>query len=86
MIASTHNGGTAAVDKVYLDGIEAKSVTYADTDNGFIVRAKKDAKDQFIVHNDHIVSEAVTGKVEITLKLGWAYCRHSESFKLYKRF
>lgn len=60
----------AAVDKVFLDGVEQKYCVMVDTTLGAIVRYKtKD--DKILTIDDRICMEEVNGKVEITFREGW---------------
>lgn len=60
----------AAIDKVFLDGVEQKYCTMADTALGAVERAK--VKDGKILYIDNTVCmEEVNGKVEITFREGW---------------
>jgi len=53
---------------VTLDGIRQRFVLTADEQQGFVLRSALDPNGKLIIKGDEILTERVTGKVEISLK------------------
>jgi hypothetical protein len=81
MIATTHNGGCAAIKEVRIDGKVVKHVVYADTANGFAIVHKTDEAGRIVTKDDCIVIEPVIGTVSLVLNPDWAYNREHAAFE-----
>jgi len=55
------------ISKVLLNGVDARHVIFADTNKGYIIRAKKNLGGQLLTSGDSIPYEIILGKVEVIL-------------------
>lgn len=64
---------TAAIDKIFLNGVQQTGCVMADDIVGVVERYKTDEKGKFIPDGEFVLMEVITGKVEIKLNQGWSF-------------
>lgn len=61
----------AAIDKVFLDGVEQKLCVMADTELGAIERYKTDEDGKLLTIGDSACMEELNGVVTLQFRMGW---------------
>lgn len=50
---------------VFLNGVEQKDCVECDTEQGYVIKVKKDEKGGFVIENDEIALELLEGVVTV---------------------
>lgn len=53
---------------IWLDGVPMSEVVEADTDEGYIVRIKRDKDGDIVVNGDYIEHERIDGEVRVQVR------------------